>query len=63
MNWAELIKELRYKMCITQEELAGMLGVAFVSINRYENHKTIPTMKVRRKLLHILRENNIEVSL
>ena len=43
MTYAEAIKTLRKKMLITQTELAAQLGVAFVSVNRWENGKTKPS--------------------
>ena len=59
MNWGNKIKELRLKLCYTQTEMAELLDVAFISINRYENHKSVPTMKVKRKLLKLMKKNNI----
>lgn len=53
MNWATNIKALREKMLVTQTELAKELGVAYVSINRYENGLHEPTMKVKRKLMKL----------
>lgn len=50
MNYEEKIKEYRQKELITQQELANILGVAFVSVNRWENGKYEPTMKIKRKL-------------
>ena len=50
MNYAEAIKALRKKMLITQTELATMLGVAFVSVNRWENGVFEPSLKQKRKL-------------
>ena len=50
MSYAEAIKALRKKMLLTQEELALQLGVAFISINRWENGHCEPTMKIKRKL-------------
>lgn len=50
MNYSEAIKALRKKMLITQTELAVLLGVAFVSVNRWENGAYEPTMKAKRKL-------------
>lgn len=46
----EQIKALRLKLMLTQVEFAKLLGVAFQSVNRYENGKSVPTMKVKRKL-------------
>ena len=59
MNWSENIKALRIKLLITQEELASMLGVSFVSVNRYENGHFEPTMKIKRKLMKLFKENGI----
>lgn len=59
MDWENKIKKLRNKLCITQVELAEMLGIAFISVNRYENGKSTPTMKVRRQLNKLFLENGI----
>ena len=61
MTYAEGIKTLRKKMLITQTELAELLGVAFVSVNRWENGEFHPTMKVKRKLAPLFREHGIVV--
>lgn len=47
MNWAENIKKLRNKMLLTQQELAKLLNVAYVSINRWENGVHEPTMRLK----------------
>lgn len=39
MNYKKLVKEIREKLIITQEELATLLGVSFASINRWETGK------------------------
>ena len=62
MNYAEAIKALRKKMLITQTELATLLGVAFVSVNRWENGAYEPTMKTKRKLAPLFRKYEIEVN-
>ena len=59
MNWAENIKRLRDKMLITQNELADLVRVSIASINRYENGKFEPTMKVKRKLMELFKEHGI----
>ena len=56
MNWSKEIKNLREILCISQTELAQLLGVSFVSVNRWENGHFEPTIKVKRKILKILRE-------
>lgn len=59
MNWATNIKILREKMLVTQTELATLLGVAYVSINRYENGIHEPTMKVKRKLMKLFKKYGV----
>ena len=61
MNYAEAIKALRKKMLITQTELAAQLGVAFVSVNRWENGAYEPTMKAKRKLATLFEKNGISM--
>ncbi|MFA6796795.1 MAG: helix-turn-helix transcriptional regulator [Bacilli bacterium] len=61
MNYSLGIKELRNTLIITQEELAKILGVSFASVNRWENKKSIPTTKVRRKLNALCLKNNIHI--
>ena len=60
-DYKALVKKLRKKMIITQEEMAKLLGVSFASVNRYENGKTIPTMKVKRKIVELCKKNYIEL--
>ena len=51
MNYKKLVKEIREKLIITQEELAALLGVSFASINRWETGKHEPTTKIKRKIV------------
>ena len=48
-------------MLFTQTELAQKVGVAFISINRWENGHCEPTMKFKRNLAPLFREHGIEV--
>lgn len=59
MNYAELLKALREKLLLTQTELAKKLGVSYVSINRWENGKNIPSIKAKRKIVSLCRKNGI----
>ena len=59
-NYADAIKELRNKMLLSQEEFAKVLGVSFASINRWENGKHEPTIKIKRKLRSLFNEYGIE---
>ena len=61
-EFAKKIKYLRTnKLMLTQVEFAKILGVSYESINRYERCKSVPTLKTRRKLVKMMKENGIEV--
>lgn len=56
------IKQLRVeKLMMSQEEFANLLGISFQSVNRYENNKSKPTFKIRRKIVELMEKNGIEV--
>jgi DNA-binding XRE family transcriptional regulator len=59
MDYAKEIKKLRQKMLLTQVEFAAFLGVSFESVNRWENAKNEPTMKIKRQLAKLFSKNNI----
>lgn len=61
MNWAKNIKKLRDRMLVTQTELSTILGVSYVSINRWENGVHDPTMKAKRKLMELFKKYKINV--
>ncbi|WP_024546958.1 DNA-binding transcriptional regulator [Picosynechococcus sp. NKBG15041c] len=51
-----LIKEMRLELKLSQEQFASNLGVSFTSINRWENHKTMPSMLALRMLSLYLKQ-------
>ncbi|MGD9678993.1 MAG: helix-turn-helix transcriptional regulator [Acholeplasmataceae bacterium] len=61
MNYKKLVKEIREKLIITQEELAGLLGVSYASINRWETGKHEPTTKIKRKIVEFCKQNKIDL--
>lgn len=60
MNYKKSIYLLRQKLCITQVELAALLNVGVASVSRWEQGHYEPTMKVKRKIKALLRENGFE---
>ena len=56
MEWSKEIKQLREYLCLSQTEFAQLLGVSFVSVNRWENGHFEPTIKVKRKILQLVRK-------
>ncbi len=61
MDYQLLVKELRKKLILTQEEFAKLLCVSFASINRWETGRHEPTIKVKRKIVELCKENNIDL--
>lgn len=59
MDYSNLIKRLRGKLILSQTELANLLGVSFSSVNRWENGKHEPTIKIKRKLNRLFDEHGI----
>lgn len=61
MDYAKLTKQLRTKLIMSQTELAAMLGVSFTTICRWENGTHEPTIKLKRKIVELCRENGIAI--
>ncbi|WP_063626238.1 helix-turn-helix domain-containing protein [Mycoplasmopsis gallinarum] len=59
MNYARMIKNLRDKLIMTQEEFANLLGVSITSVNRWETKKHLPTTKAKRKIVELCKQNNV----
>jgi putative transcriptional regulator len=53
---ADLVRELRFRLGLTQEQFAAELGVTFVSVNRWENRKTQPSPMAMRLMRLMLEE-------
>ena len=59
--WDKIIKDIREKLLLTQKELADLLGVSFATINRWENNKFNPSMRIKRKIKKICDEQHIKI--
>ena len=55
-NASHLIRGLRKRMGLTQEKLAARLGVAFPTLNRWENGHTRPSPLALRQIESLLSE-------
>ena len=60
MEYQKIIKDLRTKLVLSQQEFTELLGVSFTSVNRWENGKHEPTIKVKRKILQLCKEHKIK---
>jgi DNA-binding XRE family transcriptional regulator len=61
MDYQRLVKELRVKLILSQQEFADLLNVSFASINRWETGKHEPTIKMKRKIVELCKANNIDL--
>lgn len=61
MDYQRLVKELRVKLILSQQEFADLLNVSFASINRWETGKHEPTIKIKRKIVELCKQNNINM--
>jgi DNA-binding transcriptional regulator YiaG len=55
------VKQLRVKLILSQQEFANLLNVSFASINRWETGKHEPTIKVKRKIVELCKQHNIDL--
>ena len=60
-DYQKLIRQLRGKLILTQEEFAKLLGVSFASVNRWERGHHEPTTKAKRKIVELCRKNKVEL--
>ncbi|MFA5693565.1 MAG: helix-turn-helix transcriptional regulator [Acholeplasmataceae bacterium] len=61
MDYQRLVKELRLKLILSQQEFADLLNVSFASINRWETGKHEPTIKVKRRIVEFCKANGISI--
>ncbi|MDY0276483.1 MAG: helix-turn-helix transcriptional regulator [Acholeplasma sp.] len=61
MDYQRLVKELRVKLILSQQEFSELLNVSFASINRWETGKHEPTIKVKRKIVELCKINGIDM--
>lgn len=55
-DYAKKIREYRERKFLTQEDLAKILNVSFVSISRRERGKFEPNMETKKKLVALFNE-------
>lgn len=55
-DYAVLVKALRERLGLTQEQFAHRLGVTFASVNRWENGQVKPSPMARQKLEELDRQ-------
>ena len=59
MTFSEKVQEVRGQLLLTQEQLAAALGVAYSTINRWENGHNEPQFLERRKFEDFCKKHEI----
>jgi len=60
-DYSTLIKKLRARMLLSQQEFSEILGVSFATVNRWENGHHSPTYKARRKIASLCKKYHIDI--
>jgi len=55
-----VISQFREKLGLTQEKLAALLNVSFATLNRWENARSVPRGKSKRKIMDLIEKTEIE---
>ena len=63
MNFAQIVKEIRTELDMSQEQLARELHVSFATINRWENGKNSPNMLTKKVFYEYCKEKKIKAEL
>lgn len=58
----DLIKTIRTKLNLNQEQLASLMGVTPISVNRWENGKVSPSLMAQKQLYEICIEYQLDLS-
>ncbi|MDD5154543.1 MAG: type I restriction-modification system subunit M N-terminal domain-containing protein, partial [Desulfovibrionales bacterium] len=58
---SKVVKELRNRLNLSQEELAAKLNVSFATVNRWENEKISPRGKAREAILKLIEESGFDL--
>lgn len=60
MKFNETVKQLRKKCFLSQEDFAKELGVAFSTVNRWENGKTKPNLIAMKAIKSFCEGNGMD---
>ena len=61
MNFPEIVKMVREKSGMSQEDLARALNVSFTTINRWENGKTHPNKLTQAVFFDFCRQQGLDI--
>ena len=58
----DLIKTIRKKLNLNQEQLAALIGISPVTVNRWENEKTKPSLMAQKQLYDICVSHKLDLA-
>ena len=61
MNYSKMIKKLREKLILTQTEFAELIGVSYPTVCRWETGIHEPTIKIKRLIVEMCKNNNVDM--
>ena len=62
MEFKDKMVLIRARLNLSQEDFAKEFGVAFVTVNRWENGHTVPTRKTMVQIDEFCKAKNISIS-
>lgn len=62
MKNSDIIKEIRFRLKLSQAELAEKLGVSFATVNRWEKERCEPSQIALNAIRQLCKHNNIDYS-
>ena len=60
-DYAKKIREYRERKFLTQEELAKILNVSYVSVCRWETGRFEPNMETKKKLVSLFKKAGMKI--
>lgn len=63
MTFSEAVKKIRKERFLSQEDFAKDIGVAFSTVNRWENGKNAPRYKAMKLLNDYCKQYSIDISI
>ena len=60
-DYAKKIREYRERQCLTQEKLAKILNVSYVSVCRWKTGRFEPTMETKKKFVTLFNEIGMKI--
>lgn len=60
MDFSQVVKNIRSRLNMSQEQLAREIHVSFATINRWENGKNSPNMLAKKALYEFCKEKGVE---